>query len=132
MEFRRFVRYMKNLIIDNASENVKSHVEKNAEDGISNIIFGSSPIHMGSFMGHTDIVKLLVDKMSMEISKINENGSTPLFLSCEQGHEDIVRILMENGANPTLERKDGKSPLSIAKEIGHTKIVEILNLTTTP
>lgn len=132
MEFRRFVRYMKNLIIDNASENVKSHVERKAEDGISNIILGSSPIHMGSFMGHTDIVKLLVNKMSMEINKINENGSTPLFLSCEQGHEDIVRILMENGANPTLERKDGKSPLSIAKEIGHTKIVEILNLTTIP
>ncbi|CAC5399266.1 unnamed protein product [Mytilus coruscus] len=88
-------------------------------------IFGALPLHIGSVMGHIDIVTLLAGRTAC-INCLTENGSTPLFLACEFGHDDVVRLLLENGAYQKFERKDGKSPLSIAKENGHMNIIEII------
>lgn len=63
--------------------------------------FGTSPLHIGSDMGHIEIVKLLVNATS-DSNCLNETGCTPLLLACELGHGEIVNILFENGANMTL------------------------------
>lgn len=124
-----FIKPICKLICDNVSEPVKSYIERSEENWeehwVTHFIFGSTPLHVGSLMGHTEIVSLFVDK-NFNINCFSENGSTPLFLACELGHEDIVRVLLDKKANPLLERKDGKSPLSIATENGHLKIVDII------
>ncbi|CAG2217845.1 unnamed protein product [Mytilus edulis] len=113
------------LVSDNASEHVNSFIEGKEKDWIFNSILEASPLHVGSLMGHIEIVKLLVESNS-NINCFSENGSTPLFLACELGHKDIVHVLLLNGADPTLDGKDGKSPLTIARDNGHMQMVEII------
>ncbi|CAC5399270.1 unnamed protein product [Mytilus coruscus] len=114
-KFEELFTCIKWLIRDNVSEKVNLYLNELKKDCVSNLFFGSSPLHIGSTMGHIDIVKLLVNATS-DINCLNETGCTPLLLACELGHEEIVHILFENGANPTMERTDGKSPISIARE----------------
>ncbi|CAG2189845.1 unnamed protein product [Mytilus edulis] len=100
----RLDKHMYEAFRDNASDYVKLFLDGKEGEWFFNSIFLSSPLHMSSLMGHTEIVKLLVERKST-INCFNENGSTPLFLACELGHEDIVHELLVNGANPGLDRK---------------------------
>ncbi|XP_071138284.1 uncharacterized protein [Mytilus edulis] len=122
---RKYPKYITNLVIENASKHVKSYIDGKEEGWVLNSILGASPLHMGSLMGHIEIVKLLI-KSNSNINCASDNGSTPLILACELGHENIVNELLTNGADLTLNRKDGKSPFTIAKDNGHIQIVEII------
>ncbi|XP_071138285.1 uncharacterized protein [Mytilus edulis] len=86
---------------------VKFKKEGKGEDRVSNLFFGSSPLHIGCVLGHTEIVKLLVDRIS-DVNNLNEIGNTPLCLAKDLGHEDIVSILLSKGAKHTLERRARK------------------------
>lgn len=120
-----FIKYISKLVRENASRDVNTYIDGKEDNWVAHLIFGALPLHIGSVMGHTDIVTLLAGRTAI-INCLTENGSTPLFLACEFGHDDVVRLLLENGANPNFERKDGKSPLSIAKENSHLNIIEII------
>ncbi|XP_052073290.1 uncharacterized protein LOC127711329 [Mytilus californianus] len=86
---------------------------------------GSYPLHLASFMGHKNVVKVLLDyNLNVNVTKVD--GTTPLFSACEVGHEDIVCLLLERSANIDMQRTDGKSPLDIASDNGHKSIVMIL------
>ncbi|XP_071139528.1 uncharacterized protein [Mytilus edulis] len=121
----KFFKFLRKVVLGDASEHVKSFTDRKEEDLVFNSMLGASPLHMSSLMGHTEIVKLLV-KNNSNINSFNENGSTPLFLACELGHEDIACVLLANMADPTLDGQDGKSPLTIARDNGHMQIVEII------
>lgn len=57
--FQKCIRYViKDLVSNNTKENVKSHIDNMTEDWVFILMFGTSPLHMASVMGHTDVVKL--------------------------------------------------------------------------
>lgn len=48
----------------------------------------------------------------------NKLGDTPLHLAANKDHEDIVGILLENGANPTIQNKQGQFPGDLCHDPG--------------
>ena len=51
-----------------------------------------------SFLGHTKIVKTLVQK-NANVNNENGSKSTALMQAAALGHTEIVRFLLQNGAN---------------------------------
>ena len=61
-------------------------------------IFGNTPLHLASYMGSLDIVKLLFESKLLNqemLEALNNNGQTALDFSKEKGHVDISRILLQ-------------------------------------
>ncbi|KAJ7459000.1 ankyrin repeat-containing domain protein [Mycena latifolia] len=80
-----------------------------------------SPLQCASKEGHTEIVRLLLEKGA------NFNAGdddSPLQLASEAGHTEIVRLLLDKGADVNVG--DDESPLHLASEEGHTEIVHLL------
>lgn len=121
-----FIKYIRQVISYNASESVKSYIDKMDKSWVFNLISLAFPLTIACAMGHTEIVELLVNHtLNIKVfSKVYYSSS--LFLACELGHEDIVRVLLSKKANPTLKREDGKTPVLIAIQNGHMKITLLI------
>ncbi|CAC5425786.1 unnamed protein product [Mytilus coruscus] len=109
-------------LVKNTSSHVTDYVSKKSVDYAFDVVAGSSPLHIASYMGRTDVVNCFLDH-NANINMTKEDGTTLLFYACEVGHEDIVRLLLDKGADTQICRLDGKSPLKIATDNGHKSIV---------
>jgi len=56
-----------------------------------------TPLILASWMGHTEVVGLLLRK-GADVSAKTNIGSTALKLAAERGHEKIVALLRKYGA----------------------------------
>ena len=52
----------------------------------------NTALHKTSFMGHYDLVKLLIEN-GCEINAVNSENETPLNLAFDKGHQNIVELL---------------------------------------
>ncbi|VDI60771.1 Hypothetical predicted protein [Mytilus galloprovincialis] len=107
------------------SQTIAAYIENKSVDYAFSLFAGSSPLHVACFMGHIEICRMLIGKLSSVDTK-KEDGTTPLFYACELGYLAIVRVLLENGANPKIQRDDLSSPLKIAEMNGHTDVLSLL------
>jgi hypothetical protein len=55
-----------------------------------------------------------------------DSGRTPLMSACEQGHVQAVQMLLSNGANPSVEAKDGTTAAHVACHFNRELIVLVL------
>ncbi|VDI14292.1 Hypothetical predicted protein [Mytilus galloprovincialis] len=76
---------------------------------------------MASQNGHTDIVKLLLEK-NPNVNLCNNIGWSPLIHASRNGHTDIVRLLLEWNPGPC-----DKTPLSTSYVNNSTSITYISN-----
>ena len=60
-------------------------------------IEGAPPLWCAAAAGHTQIVKLLVEK-GASVNSVTKTNSTPLRAACFDGHFEIVKYLVEHGA----------------------------------
>ncbi|CAC5404897.1 unnamed protein product [Mytilus coruscus] len=117
--------WYEDVVMSFGSSITKEYVKEKSVDYVFDVFAGSPPLHIASFMGQTDIAKLLLDhKANVNVKK--KDGTTPLFYACEVGHEDIVELLLEKGADQKICRKDKTSPVDIATRNGHDSIVMML------
>jgi len=86
---------------------------------------GSTSLDTAAFNGHTDLVRMLLEKgENMEATRIND-GLTPLHTAVYYGHSGVVRLLLEKGAN--IERSDGRpTALYVASCFAHVGVVRLL------
>lgn len=82
-------------------------------------------LHLASFWGKTDVVKLLVDR-GADLTLQDLWGQTPLFFACANGHADIVKFLLQHKADPAIAAHNRQTPLFVACGNGHSDIVELL------
>ncbi|CAC5381977.1 ANK [Mytilus coruscus] len=82
------------------------------------------PIYIASKLGHTEIVRALLDHKCNP--NINFDGNTALFIASAKGHEEIVRLLLDYGSNPHFCNQKYESPIYIASRYGNTEIVKLL------
>jgi hypothetical protein len=69
------------------------------EKGGGGILNDSNALDVASAMGHTDVVRLLLDR-GANVDKASGNmGWTPLSSAAYKGHTDIVQLLIERGAD---------------------------------
>lgn len=90
---------------------------------------GYNALHCALHHGHEGIARLLIESKIIDKEQLNlcaEEGGTPLMLACELDSLPIVECLMRNGANPSIERRDGLSALEIALRRNCKPVVEFL------
>ena len=86
---------------------------------------GWTPVKLACYMGHLEVVKLLLDQ-GANLSTTNNSGRTPLYSACTKGHLEIVKILLDQGANLSTATNDGWTPLHSACDNRHLEIVRVL------
>ncbi|CAC5389376.1 unnamed protein product [Mytilus coruscus] len=112
------------------------------EDNFSpNIVLenNESPLYRAGFLGHIEIVKVLLEYKSNP-NTCKFDGKSPLFRASWEGHTEIVKLLLEHNSKPDITDYNGtsheidinvynvdhKSPLFIATEYGQNEIVALL------
>ncbi|CAG2242247.1 unnamed protein product [Mytilus edulis] len=90
-------------------------VDQCRDDGVTGLKDGWSPLNTASDKGHTDIVKLLLEK-NPNVDLCNKDGWSPLNTASKRGDTNIVKLLLEKDANVDLCNNDGLSPLNTASD----------------
>ncbi len=91
----------------------------------------STPIHVAADKGHTEIVKLFIEK-GVEPNIKNAAGDTPLHFAARMKHPHTVLELITLGAKPNIKNNLGEIPLNGIGIKGkgyagsYKKVVEIL------
>ncbi len=86
---------------------------------------GRRPLNWAAFYGHTEIVKLLLDK-GADINAQNKTGYTPIHHAVENNQKDIVILLIAAKADVSIVNKRGNKPLDTALEKKHKNIITLL------
>jgi hypothetical protein len=68
---------------------------------------GTTPIHLASKYGHTEVLQLLLDQPGAELGAANAEGKTPLAMACSQprGNDAVLDMLIARGAAVTSTDK---------------------------
>ena len=70
-----------------------------------------SPLSWATMMGHTDAVKLLIQR-GADLNVRQEDGGTPMHIAVALGRAEIAEILIKEGADVTAKNKAGQVPAS--------------------
>lgn len=108
---------------------VKVLLEHGADQTIPGYPMNAIAFHKAGYMGHPEIVKLLVnDAMAAQVLDAQgpNNGYTPLHDAIWHGNTDAAEIFIENGALLHLKTYEGDTPLALAKRYQYKGIVELL------
>lgn len=114
--------------LDEISEYLDQGASANEKD-----FCGFTCLHEAALEGHTEVVKLLIERGGNVNAKADAAGDceTPLIDAAENKHTECVRVLLENGADPTIFNIDGFTALTKIyhehkDEEGYEEIIKLL------
>eukprot|EP01138_Halocafeteria_seosinensis_P001170 gb/GECG01001196.1/.p1 GENE.gb/GECG01001196.1/~~gb/GECG01001196.1/.p1 ORF type:complete len:251 (+),score=46.00 gb/GECG01001196.1/:1-753(+) len=84
-----------------------------------------TPLHLASFKGNVDCIKLLVSSGS-QVNAEAQDGITPLQFAVQSGNLEAAKELLLSGANVDCKMKKGKTPLMTAAAKGQDDLVKLL------
>lgn len=84
---------------------------------------GDTALHVASFQGHTEIVKLLCDSPSINVNLTNGWGQTALF-GCS--NVETATVLLDGGVDPEIRDQDDETAWSIAVALNDHLVAAIL------
>lgn len=89
--------------------------------------YRATPLHLAASLGHSQIVKMLLERDDI-LPDLEDNGyRTPLSYAAGNGHVFIVKLfLQQNSVKPDSKDYYERTPLSYAAENGHLVVVETL------
>merc|ERR1711871_156126 len=101
-------------------------IDVNAMDRIR-----STPLHLASFFGREDAVRLLLEYNKegndrCDTNKHMMNGDTPLHQAAWNGHIGVMKLLLQHNAKPNATKEDGSTPLQLAAVRNQCKSVRFL------
>ena len=105
-----------------ASYAIKFPLEKNIVN-----MRGWTALILASAHGHTDIVKLLLDKGAL-IDMTGTDGWTALIAASQTGHVDVASLLLDKGAIYIVDIRNihGQTALTSASHGGHIDVIQLL------
>jgi uncharacterized protein len=88
---------------------------------------GYSPMHLASWFGHTEVVKLLAQKGG-HISGVSTHPSkvTPLISAVAGKHTEVAEYLIKAQADINAKQKGGITALHSAANNGHAAMIKLL------
>lgn len=87
---------------------------------------GWTPLMYAAYVGHDNIVNLLLEFSVDANARTTKNGATPLMLAASCGNESVVYFLLQNGAKIDVQDKRGWTCLFYATFQGHLNVVKML------
>ena len=100
--------------------------DKNIVTTSRNKFTDSTPLHVATEGGHTDVVKLLIGNGASPLDE-NKAGMTPVHLAARYGHSSVIsEFVKQNISLRNLSRKLGMTALHIAAFYGEEDIVREL------
>lgn len=87
---------------------------------------GWTPLMYAAYVGHDNIVNLLLDYHVNVNATTAENGVNALMLAASCGNESVVYFLLQNGAKIDAQDKRGWTGLFYATYQGHHMVVQLL------
>lgn len=91
-----------------------------------NSVSVSSPLHLASQVGSSEIVFLLL-RNGAYVDFQHEDDWTPLFEAAQAGHIEVVKLLVDAGANPNAIDIYERKPIWYAGCKGFIEVVEYLS-----
>jgi len=83
-----------------------------------NILGKSTLLHIASFCGQVEVVRLLLDRRS-DINIRNANKDTALHCAAHFGNVDIIKLLLDKGISVNVSNTQQNTPLHIAAVRGN-------------
>jgi ankyrin repeat protein len=84
--------------------------------------YGNTPLHKAALFGHTNAVRLLLEK-GANIDSQNKGQETPLHLAGFTGDKKTYDLLLKEGAKTDIFDGDGRPPHLLAKNYSHCAIL---------
>lgn len=76
--------------------------------------------------GHTEAVRLLLDRGADVHARDDRDGRTPLYIACECGHAELVEALLDHGADVNAPDNFDVTPLHVAGKTGRRDMMRLL------
>ena len=112
-----FYKNGKSLLQSVSSQGFQKTVKfllKNGADVNFKDIYGRTSLHMASFSGHLNVVKLLVEEGKADVCATNRNGESSLLLALINDKIEIVKYLLKKiPKNQLFKSDDPESPLPL-------------------
>jgi ankyrin repeat protein len=87
---------------------------------------GNRPIHIAAQNGHTDLLKLLIDREAILDAK-NMKGNTALHMAVEYDYYESCTLLLAAGADPKVLNDDGFEALKGIEGEKSIAVVQLLS-----
>jgi len=90
---------------------------------------GSTLLHRAAFVGHMDILQLLVSPCGgggVDVDVRDGDGGTALFEAAYCGHLEAARFLLKQGADAHITSPNGYTAVHAAAHRGHAHMVSLL------
>lgn len=82
-------------------------------------------LYTGSFKGHDDIVRYLLDN-GVGVDSVGGKQGTALQVAALQGHKDVIQLLLARKASTKVVSARFGTPLSAAAEKGHERCFQMI------
>ena len=92
-----------------------------------NRVGGWTPLHYAATNGHTEIMKLFIEK-GARVNVLTASGVTPLYMAARHPSREAVMLLLKAGAFRDICNEQGNSPADAAKKAGDEKLAEYLKI----
>lgn len=86
---------------------------------------GNTSLHLATWNGHADVVKVLLDGKADPNSEC-ERKETPLQQAAWRGHAVVCQLLLESGVDPNAKSDSRATPLHQAAANGHEVVSRLL------
>ncbi|EJP69845.1 ankyrin repeat-containing protein [Beauveria bassiana ARSEF 2860] len=85
---------------------------------------GLTPLWIAAREGHDAVVRILAQRLDVDVNSLSIAGRSPLFWPSNYGYEKVVAILLEAKADPGLVDENGDTAVSVARNNGHKSIAK--------